>query len=334
MINVYVYEQGSRLKIKENRICIETENLKREIPINSVENIILFGRIEVTSALVRTCVQNGIALTWLSTRGRFFGRLQSTSHVNVLRQKKQILLGANEKFALEIAKIMVEAKTNNQLVLLKRKSSGENNRIFEATISEIERTRKRISSATSLSSLLGYEGNISKAYFKGLSLCVSEEFQFKGRSKRPPKDAFNSMISFAYTILLYEIYSNVCNRGLHPYFAFLHKDKYNHPALCSDLMEEWRAILADALAVKLINKRQVEIADFVKNEEDEGILMSKKAINILVKTFEENMKKSVTYLVPGKKTATYRRAIEYQVLSLAMAIDNEDPKLYSPILSR
>ena len=333
-MNLYLYEQGSRVKSRENRIIIETENLNREIPINAVENVVLFGKIEVTSSAITACMQKGIILTWLSSKGKFFGRLESTSYVNVMKQKKQMLLGLNDKFVLEISKKFIYGKAHNQLVSLKRKFNEGAPLELEKNIAEIEKYIQKIPSANSLNSLLGYEGSISKSYFQGLSQCVKKEFKFHGRSKRPPKDPFNSMISFGYTLLLYEIYTSICSRGLHPYFAFLHRDKQNHPALCSDLMEEWRAVLVDSLARKLINKRQVKIDDFTKDEQTCGILMSKKAVKLFIKEFEKNMRRSISYIAKENIVTNYRKAIDYQVKLLVKAIDNEDANIYEPVMMR
>lgn len=114
---------------------------------------------------------------------------------------------------------------------------------------------------------MGCEGNAAKNYFAALPKLVQPEFRFSGRTKQPPKDAFNSMLSLGYTMLLYEIYSEIENRGLTPYIGFLHSDRDGHPALASDLMEEWRSVIVDSAVLSLVQGGEIHISQFTEDEE-------------------------------------------------------------------
>lgn len=334
MSNIYVYEQGARISIKENRIEIKKDDYLKSFPLMTIDNIIIFGNAHLTTGAIKSLLKRGINTTWLSKNGNFYGRLESTKHVNVLRQKKQLLLSENNSINLEISKKFIYGKVNNQLIVLKRRYRNYPQNEVKQNINQIVILGNKIMKARTLNELIGYEGNIAKLYFKGISFAMKDEFKFEGRTRMPPMDPFNSMISFGYTLLMYEIYSAVINRGLHPYFGFLHKDKYKHPALCSDLMEEWRPILVDSLAIMMINKNQVKIDDFTINSENNGILLSKELIKTYINMYEVNLRKKIKYINSENFEMSFRKAIDYQVLALVKSIENEDPSFYVPILIR
>lgn len=137
--------------------------------------------------------------------------------------------------------------------------------------------RKNIFQADSLEktwALRGIWQNVISKYWGILSMMTSD---LTRRSKRPPRDAFNSMLSFGYTLLMYEIYTaEFAKTGLHPYFGFLHSLHNGHPALASDLMEEWRAVLIDSLVLSLVEHHEVKISDFLNYDEEQGIYMSRR----------------------------------------------------------
>ena len=178
---------------------------------------------------------------------------------------------------------------------------------------------------------MGYEGMAAKEYFRALSKIVREEFAFNGRSRQPPLDAFNSMLSFAYTIIFYEIYAELQNRDLSPYVGFIHKIKQNHPALVSDMIEEWRAVLADATILSLVQGREISKEEFTTDEETGAVQLSDNAIKICVRKLEEKMRKNINYLEYLDSPTSFRRAIWWQVKTLAACVDEEDFTNYKPL---
>ena len=179
--------------------------------------------------------------------------------------------------------------------------------------------------------VMGYEGMAAKEYFRALSKIVREEFAFNGRSRQPPLDAFNSMLSFAYTIIFYEIYAELQNRDLSPYIGFIHKIKQNHPALVSDMIEEWRAVLADATVLSLVQGREISKEEFTTDEETGAVQLSDNAIKICVRKLEEKMRKNINYLEYLDSPTSFRRAIWWQVKTLAACVDEEDFTNYKPL---
>lgn len=133
--------------------------------------------------------------------------------------------------------------------------------------------------------MMGYEGNASKVYFKSLGQLVNSNFKFYNRSKMPPRDPFNAMLSLGYTLLLYEIYTAISLKGLNPYAGFMHKDKQGHPALASDMIEEWRPVIVDSLVMKLIQNNDILLNDFYND--GDAVLLTKSGLKKFIQSFEK-----------------------------------------------
>ena len=133
---------------------------------------------------------------------------------------------------------------------------------------------------------MGYEGTAAKIYFKILGTLIEPEFSFKGRSKRPPLDPFNSMISLGYSIIMNELYGKIEGKGLNPYFGVMHKDREKHPTLASDLMEEWRAVLIDSTVLSMINGHEITKEEFYTMTEQPGVFLEKDALRKYIKKLE------------------------------------------------
>lgn len=191
---------------------------------------------------------------------------------------------------------------------------------------------KNIDKCTSVSQIMGYEGIAARHYFMGLSKCILPEFKFCGRSRRPPKDEFNSMISLGYAMLMNEIYGAVEGKGLNVYAGFLHQDRERHPTVASDMMEEWRSVLIDSMVMSLINGYEVEKSGF--RREENGVFLDDKTFKIFLKKYETKLRTSTGYLNYGDEKVSFRKALWLQASKLAKAIDEEDCTLYEPIYIR
>ena len=253
----------------------------RSIPAETLDGISLFGPVQVSTQCVEKCLSRGIGISYYSKNGSYFGRLSSTNHVNVRRQRRQIELSNDNEFKLDLSKKIIKAKINNQKVLLQRYMRSKRMDLSSLT-SEIAIYERKIDGCTSIEQIMGYEGGAAKVYFTGLSKLVYSDFKFKGRNRRPPRDAFNSMLSLGYSILLNEVYGELENKGLNPYFGFMHKDREKHPTLASDLMEEWRAVIVDSVVMSLINGHEISIDRFSKREDKPGIFIDKEGMRIFI----------------------------------------------------
>lgn len=335
MSNLYLYEQGITVGYKENRLQIQDkEQNEHSIPIEHIDNLIVFGGVQLTSSCIQNMLTRGVHLTWLSKTGSYYGRLESTGHINVHRQRMQFKKSEEDAFRLEVSKQFITGKSKNQRTVLLRLNRYKEQCEMQGILDEMARMIKKIDDVDSVESLMGNEGYLAKLYYRGINLILKEEFSFSKRTKRPPKDPFNAMLSFAYTLLLYEIFTSVMTKGLNPYVAFLHSDKYNHPALCSDLMEEWRPILVDSLAIALINTGKISLEHFEENKEANGIFLTKEGCKIMIEEFEKRLRQEVHYITEVPYKMSFRRMIEYQVMKLIKAMEDDDGNQYKSVLIR
>ena len=321
--------------MKDGRITvIQSDDLLRTLPIESVEGITIIGNGQMTTPCIGECLKRGISIQYYSSKGAYFGKLSSTKHVNTKRQRLQVRLTEDKAFVLTLSKIILQAKLNNQIVLLRRYQRNSKIHVNEE-INTIKRLKDKISSGKDLPEISGYEGNAARAYFKGLNNLINvSEFKFNGRNRRPPKDPFNSLLSFGYTILLNDIYGAIESRGLNPYFAFLHQDREKHPTLSSDLIEEWRPIIVDSIAMALINGREISIENFYRDKATRGVYFTKEGLKKYILKIEKRLDTSMRYLNYIDYPVSFRRAIDMQVLQLCKAIEEKDPNLYQPVIIR
>lgn len=194
--------------------------------------------------------------------------------------------------------------------------------------------RGKMNNCGTMAELIGFEGQAAKYYFQGLSKCINPEFRFEGRSKRPPKDEFNSLISLGYSVLMNEVYCKIELKGLNPYFGFIHRDAEKHPTLASDLMEEWRAVIVDATAMSLINGHEIQKSDFQHDMDEPGYYLTKNGLKIFLNKLERKLQTDVRYLSYVDYSVSFRRAILLQMGQLVKAIEKGDAMLYEPVQIR
>lgn len=328
---VYITEEGAYIKKKENKFIVG-RNLETimQIPAGTLEGLVLIGSVQVSSQAMVELLEREIPVTWISSMGKFFGRLESTRHVNVFKHKKQILM-QDSPISLEFAKMIILAKVHNQIIVLRRYNRNANEKSIDSLMRNILAVRKNINSAATKEQLMGYEGIIARIYFEALGKIVANEFSFTKRTKQPPLDPFNSMLSFGYTLLMYELYTAIVNNGLHPYFGFLHTLKNHHPALASDLLEEWRAVIVDSMVLSLIQHREITTEYFQKSNTNNGVYLTREGRKIFLREYEKKMRTVNKY--QGTKKS-YRYTLNEQVKNYSQVLMQDDIKIYHPIYIR
>lgn len=334
MSYLYVSEQGASISISENRFQVKyKDGWLRTLPAEPMEVISVFGSVQITTQCIEECLRRGINILFYSTKGAYYGRLISTSHVNVQRQRKQSEIGKNEKFKLAFSKKIIDAKIRNQIVILRRYARGRNIEI-ERSIIEMQNMQKKLLFAERVEQIMGYEGTAAKIYFQVLGNLIDSEFKFSGRSRRPPRDPFNSLISLGYSIMMNEIYGKLEGKGLNPYFGLMHKDREKHPTLASDLIEEWRAVLIDSTALSMLNGHELLKEDFYSNSEEPGVFLVKQGFSKYIKKLEGKFRTESKYLSYVDYSVSFRKAIDLQIGQLIKAIETEDVDEYCPIIIR
>ncbi|MFC2768493.1 MAG: CRISPR-associated endonuclease Cas1 [Mitsuokella sp.] len=328
----YITEEGACIQ-KRGGVFVVGRNRETimEIPEEVLEGLVLVGNVQVSSRAMTELLRLGIPVTWLSHTGRFFGRLESTQHVQVFRQEKQVLQRGSA-FALSLAKKCIAGKVHNQLTILRRYIRYNESPEFQKAVRQILALRKHIFQSETSEQLMGYEGIMAREYFQALGRMVPPAFAFSVRSKQPPLDAFNAMLSLGYTLLLYEIYTALGNEGLHPYFGFFHALKNRHPALASDLLEEWRAVIVDSMVLSLVHRHEIKPEHFEKNEDGTpGVFLTREGRAIFFRAYEKKMRTKNKYM---EGSHSYRHTIGRQVAQYAQAMMAQNLEMYEPIFLR
>ena len=329
MANLYVYEQGTTLDFKDKNLVSITIN-ERIIPTDKLERIVVFGDIKITTICIQELLKMGIPITFLSKKGEYFGSLEATNHVDIKKQRLQFQKSADKDFCLELSKILIRGKINNQRAFLFKENKIAKEPLAAISAVRIKGFVKKVNIAKNIEELNEIIKEMDKLYFTGLSSFLGKEYNFTERVKMPPKDPFNSILSFGYTLLLYEIQNLLNSKGLNAYAGFFTSDKLNMPALCADLMEEWRSILVDSLAFKLLYIKKLTLNDFETNEETGAVLLKKEATFAFIEEFEKLLRSESGKIIGNSRKISYRKAIEYQITLLIKAIENDSPKDYVP----
>ena len=268
------------------------------IPIINIEGIVTFGYMGASPGLMKLCADNGVSLTFLSPQGKFIARVQGPTRGNVLLRTEQYRLADNEDFALHISKLFIGGKIQNYRNILRRyeRDYGSNDGVLTA-IQTLEIRKRDLQRVEDLNQLRGIEGDAASVYFDvfpNLILNQKSDFPFKGRNRRPPKDAVNAMLSFVYTLIANDVAAALETVGLDPYVGFLHTLRPGRTSLALDLMEELRAYLGDRLVLSLINRRQVNAKDFLF-QGDESVIMTDSCRKILLSAWQTRKKEMIIH---------------------------------------
>lgn len=268
---LYVTLPESYLHLDNDTLRVEIEHETRlRVPLHHLSAVVCFGHVMVSPILMHRLADEGKSLVLLDGRGRFKARLEGPVSGNVLLRQAQHHRLASADFCLAVAKSCIAGKLKNCRQVLQRgaRENGreENSAVLIATSDELGRALARLEHAADLDAVRGIEGDEAKRYFAVLTLLVRPEarlaFSMNGRTRRPPLDRMNALLSFLYAMLMNDVRSAVESVGLDPQIGFLHALRPGRAALALDLMEEFRPLLADRLALTLINRRQVNAEDF------------------------------------------------------------------------
>lgn len=279
MLNtLYVMTQDSYLaKEGENLLLRVDKEVRFRIPVHNLEAVVCFGHVNVSPPLMRLCMDSNVAISFLTEHGAFQGRVVGAAHGNVLLRRRHYRMADDPATAGRLASRFVIGKLANSRHVLDRAihdHAAQTARINEirSALAEHVRTAR---DAAEVDHVRGIEGDASRLYFSvfdNLILQNKDGFFFRERSRRPPLDAMNSLLSFLYTLLMHDVRAALETVGLDSAVGFLHQDRPGRPSLALDMMEELRPMLADRLALTLVNRRQVEPAGFVAKESG-GIIM-------------------------------------------------------------
>ncbi|MBU0751739.1 MAG: type I-C CRISPR-associated endonuclease Cas1c [Gammaproteobacteria bacterium] len=300
---LYVTIPESYLHLDNDTLRIEIERETRlRVPLHHLSAVVCFGHVMVSPILMHRLADEGKSLVLLDGHGRFKARLEGPVSGNVLLRQAQHRRVASADFCLAAAKSFVAGKLKNcrQVLLRGARENGreDDNTALSDVAEEFARALARLEHATGLDTVRGVEGDAAKRYFAVLPLIVRpdarEVFAMNGRTRRPPQDRMNALLSFLYSMLMNDVRSAVESVGLDPQIGFFHALRPGRAALALDLMEEFRPLLADRLALTLINRRQINAGDFVDHPGG-AVTLKDDPRRALVTAYQERKQETLTH---------------------------------------
>lgn len=299
---LYVTTPESYLRLDNDTLRVEVERETRlRVPLHHLTAVVSFGHVGLSAPLMHKLADSGIALVLLDDNGRFKARLEGAVAGNVLLRQAQFQRAADPAFALDMARACVAGKIKNTRQVLQRGAREAKNDEEAATLArladDLAASLRALPGAASLDALRGIEGEAARQYFGGLNLLVRADqrgaFQMDGRSRRPPRDRFNALLSFLYAMWMNDCRSALEAAGLDPQVGFLHALRPGRAALALDLMEEFRP-WADRLALTLVNRGQLAVDDFLLREGG-GVSLDGDARKAVVVAYQERKKEEITH---------------------------------------
>jgi CRISPR-associated endonuclease Cas1/group II intron reverse transcriptase/maturase len=330
MTTLYVTDLGAYVRVQNKQFQVFLrDELKCSVPVNRVTHIVLFGCSNLSHGAVSLCLLHKIPVLYLSSNGKYFGQLQTTGQAQVKYLIHQVQRSFDEEFVLRQAKEIVGAKLHNSRVLLMRLNRRRKTEVATGAILALAELMELAGLAESLEVLLGYEGQGASLYFPAFASLLKGEWDFERRTRRPPTDPVNSLLSLGYTLLHQNLHSMVEVAGLHTHFGNLHVPRDHHPALVSDLIEEFRALVVDSLVAYLVNKRIFVLEDFTPPDERGGVYLHPDGLKRFLTQWEKRLQTQISHPNSGLKV-DYRRCFELQVWEYIRCLTGEQ-EVYRPM---
>lgn len=306
---LFVTTQGTYLSKDGDAVDVRVEHESRlRVPVINLGGIVCFGQVSASPALMALCAESGVAVTFLTEHGRFLARVTGFSPGNVLLRREQYRRADDSGAVLAITRNIVAAKLANARTVLLRATrdypDGPGRGALEYAAGRLTSIGLQARDAREYDQLLGIEGEGASTYFgvfDHLLTAQRDGFAFTTRSRRPPLDAINALLSFLYAMLAHDARAACESCGLDAAVGFLHRDRPGRPGLALDLMEEFRPFLADRLAVSLVNRQQVRPAGFQRTESG-GVVMDDATRRLVITAYQERKQETLTHPFLGEKT--------------------------------
>lgn len=271
---LFVTTQGSYLAQEGEAVLVRVEQeTKLRVPVHTLGGIVCFGAVSASPFLLGMCAERGVSVTFLTEYGRFLASVRGPVSGNVLLRREQYRWADDPAHSAEVARAVVLGKVSNCRTVLLRALRDHPEDTHAQEIADasdhLGRLLDRVKNAESVDTVRGLEGDAAHAYFgvfNHLITAQKEDFFFVERSRRPPLDNVNALLSFIYTLLTHDVRSALEGVGLDPAVGFLHRDRPGRPSLALDVLEEFRPFFADRLVLSLINRQQVRGKGFKRTE--------------------------------------------------------------------
>ncbi|HMV53497.1 MAG TPA: type I-C CRISPR-associated endonuclease Cas1c [Rhodocyclaceae bacterium] len=336
---LYVTTPESYLRLENDTIRIEVEReVKLRVPLHHVGAVVCLGNVGLSTPLMHRLADEGVALVLLDGNGRFKARIEGAVSGNVLLRRAQHERSTDTTFTLDTARACVAGKIRNARQVLLRGAreakAAEDTAAITRGADDLAASLRALPQAADLDTVRGVEGEAARQYFGALNLLVRADvrdaFRMDGRTRRPPRDRMNALLSFLYSMWMNDCRSSLEAAGLDPQVGFLHALRPGRAALALDLMEEFRPF-ADRLALTLINRAQVDADDFAEREGG-AVLLEGEARRAVVVAYQERKQEELTHPLLAQPVALGLLPL-IQARLLARAIRGETEG-YLPFLVR
>lgn len=283
---LYVTKDGGRFIVKNPVAHDESE---QQLPISLVEGMVIFGRIQLSTDVIRACLKGNIPVFFLSKRGSFFGKLDNLEAKNVELLYNHIQASLDPVLSLRYAKSILDAKIHNSRVMLQRRKrfylSEESD--FGSALDKLANLQKHLQNAENIAALRGIEWFAAKIYFETYGKCIPQPFFFTGRNRRPPRDPVNSLLSLGYTLLAQSIEMILNIQGIETQIGFIHQPKDLKSLLVLDMMEMFRAWIVDDLVLRLLINKKMSLDDFYVDEENikRPVLLGDEGLKVVLEEY-------------------------------------------------
>ena len=326
---VYVQATPGRVRKRGETLVIQTDNDEETTArLIDTSHLVLMGAVDVTPPTLHELMRREIPVSWYTGGGWFLGHTTGTGHRNVELRTAQYRASFDPAFCLRLARGLVASKLRNGRTLLRRNWRGET--APDTVLGALQRSARAAREAKDLPELLGVEGNGGALYFGGFGATLRSEadavggFDFRNRNRRPPTDPVNAILSFLYALLVRELNVILSAVGFDSYRGFYHQPRYGRPALALDMMEPFRPLIADSVALTAINNGEVRPGDFV--HAGRACALGPSGRKKVIAAFERRLGQEITHPLFGYRLS-YRRLLEVQARLLGRHLMDEIAEL-------
>ncbi len=331
MPTLYVLEPGARLEKDYQRLLVvKHDEILMRVPIQRVTQVVLIGRVGVTTPALHALLGANVPLLLVNRSGTLKGRLLPPTGGNLPLRQAQYRRNDDERFCLELTRAIVAAKMHNQRTLALR-LARRHEQMEAGGLAYLKEAIQQAQSASSPETLRGIEGMAARRYFAVYRQAFAQDWQFAKRTRRPPKDPVNALLSLGYSFLTQNMMMALEAAGLDPYLGYFHAEKYNRPALALDLVEEFRTPVVDSLILPLLNHRMLKMKDFYGTAAD-GIFLTDRGMRIFLRKYSNKLESTFKSRELNRRIS-YRKLFEVQARKLARVIEGKK-EIYRPFRMR
>lgn len=318
MATLYVTVQGARIEKEYRRLLVtKDDEVLFAVPAVRVSEVVFVGRVGATTPAMISLLDEGIPLSMVTRAGKLRGRLAAPKPTNLALRHAQYDQGRDPQFCLAVARAIVAGKLRNSLSLthrMRRTWPG----IPLSDLDTIGEALEAARDAGDLDTLRGLEGTAARAYYRVLRRGLRAGMTFSRRTRRPPRDPVNALLSFGYTLLTQNLIAACEIVGFDPYDGFFHADKRGRPALALDLVEEFRAVVVDSVVRRVVNQRVLGPEDFVQGDKG-GVYLTRRGLRVFLRHYTHRLNTRIMHPYAGRRL-TYQKIFEVQARILAKVV--------------